>query len=127
MYIHPQLAQRLAQAKNQEARSRMQHAPELRAATLGRRTPAVTVNADGVRWAEATLASVTRRLALRRSLRTNAPRHRSGLDTVLSTGGRCVLPESYAPRPSSEVGMVQEAAHEVLGSTDVGPRVVPHS
>ena len=71
MYTHPQLAQRLAQAKNEEARSRMQHAPALRAAMLERRTPAVPVSTHREGCTEPMLASITRRRHPR-SLGTNA-------------------------------------------------------
>jgi len=78
MYIHPELARRLAEAKIKEARSRTRHASVVRAASLDRRTLAVTVGKRRNRWAAPMLTTVNRWRARRRSLRANAPRTTNG-------------------------------------------------
>lgn len=71
MYIHPELGLRLAQAKIEEARSRVHGQSAPRAASLERRVSGVTVDTRKDRWAAPRLATVSRSWPRRRRLREN--------------------------------------------------------
>jgi hypothetical protein len=73
MYNHPELGRRLAQAKLEEARSRMQRAAALRAAALDRQAPTLSAGTRRDRWPLLMLATASRRRARGRSLRANSP------------------------------------------------------
>ena len=66
MYIHPELARRLAQAKIEEAQARAQRASLVRAALLERREPGNARSTSRHRWAALMPRTVRRSRARRR-------------------------------------------------------------